>query len=605
MAIDFSAIQGTPAKTGKIDFSSVGGTSAAGQEPGPEDNTTTLGAAGRGAVGMIPLGEQGYAAADAMTGNKPYLQARQELDREIASDKENHPVARVAGQAAGVIAPALLTAGASAPESLAAAAGEGAALGTGFGAGNAIDTLAKGGSGTQAAADVALGAATGAAGGAAGRGLGSLFSKGASALEDTALEKSMEAMRVSPKILGNMTPEKYLESQHMVNNLGLATGEPADMLAKAQTALDSFGHKIGAVGDQADALGLTLKDPGIVARPIGDKMAQLTDMADPDAVAAMNKYKAGYASLQALTNKYPNGIPWDELQRLKSGYGNIAFKSGEVASQPAADVYFALKDGMQSIADSAQDNPELGQDLKDSLKGYNLLSPIVDGLKSKVGAARAGQGGGGMGSMVVGGAMLPSRPFMGARILARGAGSIAPESVAKAATGAAEAMSNVAGAAPGVGAQVAGAAMSPVPVQQNMGKTMPINGQGTPAPTPVKNPATAGPNLDHPALAAWKSTFQKNAAAAKDPAEVEKSNAVTDFTLSQRDPAYAAAKQKAADSPVSAPNRTDQEPVKMADGGTVLARSTEAPGEGFNTDMADKLKKFVMDRKEKRYGQPK
>lgn len=602
MAIDFSSVEGSPAKSGKIDFSSVGGTPAADQAE-PEDTTTTLGAAGRGAVGMLPLGEQGYAATVAATENKPYLKARQELDQEIAADKENHPVARVAGQTAGVVAPALLTGGASAPESLAAAAGEGAALGGGFGAGNAIDTLAKGGSNTQAAIDVGLGAATGAAGGAAGSKLGGLFSKGASTLEDTALEKSLEAMHISPKVLGNMTPEKYLESQSMVNQLGLAkAGTPADMLGKAQTALDGFGAKIGAVGDQADAMGLTLKDPSVVARPIGDKMADLTGMSDPDAVAAMNKYKAGYATLQALSNKYPSGIPWDELQRLKSGYGNIAFKSGEVASQPAADVYFALKDGMQSIADSAQANPDLGQDLKDSLKGYNLLSPIVDGLKSRVGAARAGQEGGGLGSMIVGGAMLPSRTFMGARIIARGAGSIPAETVAKGATAAAGTLSGIANALPAAGAQTAAAATPPVPVQQNISKTMPINSQsssGTPPTAPAKVQAT-GPNLDHPALAAWKPVFQRNAVHAQDAGEVEKANAVTDFTLSQRDPAYAAAKQKAADDPAE----DAQEPEKMADGGTVLARSTAPPGDSFNTDMADKLKKFIMAQKEKRNGQP-
>lgn len=600
MAFDFSAANGTPAKTGKIDFSAAGGSPAPEQET-TEDTTTALGAAGRGAVGVIPLGEQGLAAATSALQNKPYLKSRQELEQEIAADKENHPVARLAGQAAGVVAPALLTGGASAPESLAAAAGEGALVGGGFGAGNAIDTLAKGGTNAQAAADLALGAATGAAGGAAGRGLGSLFSKGASTLEDAALEKSMEAMRVSPKVLGNMTPEKFLESQHIVNNLKLAEGEPADMLAKAESALEGFGKKIGEVGDKADEMGLTLKNPSVVARPIGDKMAQLTDMVDPDAVAAMNKYKAGYASLQALSNKYPNGIPWAELQRLKSGYGNIAFKSGEIASQPAADVYFALKDGMQSIADSAQENPQLGQDLKDALKGYNLLSPIVDGLKSKVGAVRAGQGGGGMGSLIVGGAMLPSRPFMGARILARGAGSIAPESVAKAATRGAETLSNIAGATPLAGAQMAAGAVPPVPVQQNMGKSTPINSQSSPTgtPSPAKAP-NSGPNMDHPALAAWKPVFQKNAVNAKDPSEVEKSNAVTDFTLSQRDPAYAAAKQKAADEPVMASNGT----VKMADGGAVLARSSATPGDGFNTEMADKLKKFVVAQKEKKYGQP-
>src|ERR1035438_9151577 len=104
MAIDFSSLGATPAHTGKIDFSAIGGIPAVGQDE-PTDDTTALGAAGRGAVGMVPMGEQAYSALAGAAENKPYIQERQELEKEIAADKENHGVARVAGQAAGVVAP--------------------------------------------------------------------------------------------------------------------------------------------------------------------------------------------------------------------------------------------------------------------------------------------------------------------------------------------------------------------------------------------------------------------------------------------------------------------------------------------------------------------
>src|SRR5271169_6575952 len=122
MAIDFSSIGATPAHTGKIDFSAIGGVPAVGQDE-PTDDTTALGAAGRGAVGMLPLGNQAYSAIAGAAEGKPYVQERQELEKEIKSDVASHEPSRLAGQAAGLVAPALLTGGASAPESLLGAAG--------------------------------------------------------------------------------------------------------------------------------------------------------------------------------------------------------------------------------------------------------------------------------------------------------------------------------------------------------------------------------------------------------------------------------------------------------------------------------------------------
>src|ERR1019366_7215769 len=220
MAIDFSSIGATPAHIGKIDFSAIGGIPAIGQDE-PTDETTALGAAGCGAAGMLPMGEQAYSAIAGASENKPYLQERQELEKEIAADKANHGVARVAGQAAGVVAPALLTGGASAPEGLLGAAGQGAVVGAGFGAGNAIDTLASGGSGMKAAGDVALGAGMGAAGGAIGQKLAGAAESAVPGIETYAARKAASAVGMGSDKLGNMSQQEVIDTGKMLMAKGI------------------------------------------------------------------------------------------------------------------------------------------------------------------------------------------------------------------------------------------------------------------------------------------------------------------------------------------------------------------------------------------------
>jgi len=102
---------------------------------------------------------------------------------------------------------------------------------------------------------------------------------------------------------------------------------------------------------------------------------------------------------------------------------------------------------------------------------------------------------------------------------------------------------------PMMGAQMGGAASA-----QNMGEIKPVR-SGTNSPT-QGTPTSL--NVNHPALAPWKGTFAKNAATAQDAGEKQKSQAVTDFVLSQRDPAYAAAKQKASDEPINQGDKNAQ-----------------------------------------------
>jgi hypothetical protein len=601
---DFSSIGGAPAHTGKIDFSAVGGTPMVGGDE-PTDDTTALGAAGRGAVSMIPMGNQAYSAIAGATENEPYLQERQELEKETQSDQANHPIARVAGQAAGVIAPAVATAGASAPESLLGAVGEGAAVGAGFGAGNAVDTLASGGSGAKAAGDVALGAGLGAAGGAAGRALGNVLGKASSGLEKTGVTKGAEAMGLGPTELGNMTEPKFAAFQQFVKEQGLLGKTPQEMLDKANAVQTTFGDKIGEIRDQAHALGLTT-DIKPLTDALDEKYQAASALQNPDERIAARSYKSGIADILTMAaqnptaeGEVPTQITFDQLQRLKKSYGNSAFENGAVKNPAAADVYGTLKGGLQKIVDDAQTDPNLGQDYKDALKGYTQISPIVEGLEQRVGVARSGGGGGNVASNLAQAGMMASmgRGSFAARQAARAGFALAPETVARGANAIAGGVGAVGNALPGAGAQIGGAT---APSAQNMGEAKPINSQGSSPASGPTNPGATSLNVDHPALAPWKQTFQKNAQSAKDAGEVQKANAVTDFVLSQRDPAYAAAKQKMNDNPT--PAEPTPAPTKMAEGGVVEKPAYTAGSKAPMNPLADKLKAYLMSQKEKANG---
>lgn len=622
MAIDFSSLGATPAHTGKIDFSAIGGVPAVGQDE-PVDETTALGAAGRGAASMIPLGEQGYSALAGIGEHKPYLQERQELEKEIAADKENHPVARVAGQAAGVVAPALVTGGSSVPATLGEAAGQGAAMGAGFGTGNAIDTLASGGSGAKAAGEIALGTALGGAGGMAGQKLAGLAGKAVPALEEFAAKKAVQGVGMGSKELGNMTQQELIDTGHMLADKGIVKegASTQQMFDQAKALHEEAGTKIGAIGNQATELGLTT-DTKPLLDSLGEKYNAASQLANPDERKAAIFYKRGMADILAMakrngaervapdiaTEQPASFITFDQLQKLKKSYGNSAFENGAVVNPAAADVYGQINAGQKAIVDKAATSTNLPEDLKAAMTDYSKLYPVVDGLKDVLGRERAGnmpvKGFGMMGKLV---GQLPgqSNPtinaltslgLMGAGHPLWGIGAATatlsnPRVLSNLARNTAEKLPAIANALPTAGAQLAGS-----PMHQNMGETKPVHADAA-----TSAPANAAPttiNVEHPALAPWKQTFQKNAATATNPGEVQKSQAITDFVLSQRDPSYAAAKQKMSDQPVSPAPAQDS--TKMADGGIVAKKGSGQ----FNTDMSDKLRAFIIDKKEKDNAQP-
>lgn len=667
MAIDFSQLQGTPAHTGQLDFSALGGVPAVGQDE-PTDDTTALGAAGRGAAGMIPLGTQAYAATAGLAENKPYIKEREELEKEIEADKENHGVARLAGQAAGLVAPALLTGGASAPESLAGAAGEGALVGAGFGTGNAIDTLAGGGSGAKAAGDVALGTALGAAGGAAGQKIAGALNKTIPGIENYASKKAAAAVGLGSDELGNMTQPEVLATGKRLMDLGILKpgASTQEMFDTAKGIHEAYGQKIGEIGDKAGQLGLTT-DVKPLLKNLEEKFNAADALANPDERKAAIFYKKGMADILTMARQnlpenladvqgapVPNDITFAQLQRLKKSYGNSAFENGAVKNAAAADVYGQLGAGQRAIIEKVRANPDLPNELKDAMSGYAELHPVVKGLQDVLGRERAGnmpsKGFGMMGKLV--GQMpgqqnpainvLTSLGLIGAGHPMWGIGAITastsnPRVMANAARTVAEAIPGITEKLPEAASQITGSAAPKVMSHQNMGETVVHHAVGH-APIMANEAMTkTSPtdlNVNHPALAPWKQTFQQNAAKAQSPGEAEKSHAVTDFILSQRDPAYAAAKQKAADNPEEAKK---PDALGMADGGVVpedenkitepipelgstlegFAKllkngktesgipmeqpATPAPAARkppFNSDFADKLKMFLQSKKE-------
>jgi hypothetical protein len=645
MAIDFSSIGATPAHTGKIDFSSVGGVPAVGQDE-PTDETTALGAAGRGAVGMIPLGEQAYSAVSGMDDSKPYLKAREELEKEIEADKANHPVARLAGQAAGIAAPALLTGGASAPASMAEAAGEGAMVGAGFGAGNAIDTLASGGSGEKAAGDVALGTALGAGGGALGRKLAGMAGEAVPAVEKFAARKAAQGVGMGSDELGNMTEQELIDTGKMLmdKNIVKQGASTQEMFNTAKALHEGYGEHIGQIGNQATELGLTT-DTKPLLDALGEKYKAASELANPDERKAAIWYKRGMADILAMANR--NGaeriapditteqpgsfLTFDQLQKLKKSYGNSAFENGMVKNPAAADVYGQLSAGQKAIVNKAADNPNLPTDLKDAMTGYSKMYPVVSGLQDVLGRERAGnmpaKGFGMMGKMV---GQLPGQGDpkinaltslgllgMGHPMWAVGAATATlqnPRAMSAMAQGAAKAIPEVAEKLPTIASQIAGGeahggAMHHMAekateqgfhhtaenaIHQNMGETKPVHPSSAPAPQGEPKSATAV-NIDHPDMAPWKPVFQRNAAKATDDGEKNKANAITDFILSQRDPAYAEAKQKMADSPAKTETPVSLDFVR-SEGET--ARQIRQPNRApFNTDMEDKMRAFLESQK--------
>lgn len=623
MPLDFSNLQGEVSHTGHLDFSSLGAVPAVGGGA-DEESTSMLGAAGRGAVEMLPLGKQAYAGIESLVDKTPYAEERKELEADIEADKLSHPGSRLAGQVAGVVAPALLTGGASLPARAGGVVAEGALMGAGFGAGKAIDTLTEGGSGAEAAADVALGTAAGAAGGAAGKALGNVITKVAKPFVNSQDEILAEA---TAGILGGTTRQiRSLPGKNPVETLSKmgrdmsrykVNGEP--LVAVTDQMPDRLNKFLTLQKQAGETIGETIKTANvqpISARPIAEELNSALKFATPDDQAQM---KAVLDQVQAYADPGTGSIPFDRLHILKGELGDRAFEGqGNPVLQSAYHVISDIQDRELERIGSTINKPAFD----DAKAAYSLTSRAIPLLRMAVSKEIGGK----TNLVIPGAALLAGHPLVAAGALMKNRlGQMGSGAVFKGVQALPEGAGAVAEALPGkVAGQVAGA------VQQNMGETKPVPGANT---SPISSKTEPNKlNLDHPAMAPWRAMFQKNAMNAKNPSEVEKSNAVTDFVLSQRDPAYAKAKQQVADAPEApaapTPPEAPENPgvMKMAEGGIVepnasgnlrglqeiankiagktpelpiRTAATEQMNQPFNSDFADKLRAFLEEKKEK------
>ena len=596
MAIDLSSLGAVPAPANPLE----GGSSA-------------LGAAARGALGMIPVGEQGYAGVASMAKHTPYLQERDALHKQIQEDIDTQPEARLAGQVAGVAAPIIATGGLAAPESLAGAAGQGALFGGAYGAGNAIDTLASGGSGQQAAGDVALGAGLGAAGGAAGRTLGEFVG-------GLGRKAAVGAVK-----LGGEAGEPIAAST--VADVGGTAHVPP--IADARQAM-------GATASATEAPAMTQAKQGffpsveelkaeILAGQLGGSPRQLRALPGKDIIASLNHMgdviKANSTPdnpLISMTDRYPDRLRKFIALENKSGktVGGIIEKAGvpPLPTSPIADELInsakflnpSDQAQLQSVIDQLEKYGKLDgtpraisfkrlQQLKSDLgnpafKGqgntvlqgaYHTINDIQDNELEKLGntinkpeftnAKQAYQ----MTSRAI-----PMLRMATARSLAKGysafgaplAALVTGHPVAALGSMMKEPLQRAAGAI-AFGAPELGETIGSVP-------------SAVGAQAAKVAPDVTSFNLQHPALAHYVQTFKAGAASAQNKGEVDTANARTAFKLSQTDPNFPKAQQAAQDNP-EATEGPGQQPIKMAEGGLVseFKENFGKPVPGFGSTL--------------------
>lgn len=366
-------------------------------------------AAGRGFANNLPLLPQMMGKViDNTTDYEQHLKDRQNYSQNLANwnqqaaqSKAAHPVAYGAGAVGGAIAPSLIP-GVGAAMS-AAPKTSGAILG----ALNAISNTDLQQHPVQAAGQAALGGGTGAL-------LGGLISKllpASAALESKANTLANKSIGMPAGILVDMTPEEQQAQGAFLRSTGMVGTDKAKILDTARNSLQEYGQKIGSIGKDLEAKGLSVDDPNQLTQPLIQKFAQFSQSANPEAKQLSRTYLAGINDIENLSKPAidesesatklsgPTGqalppseapsepITWSKLQGLKETYGGLAFKpTGEIKNQAAADVYFSLSGAIKDIADKAQTNANIPAQYQQALSGYSRMSPIVSGLEKTVDA---------------------------------------------------------------------------------------------------------------------------------------------------------------------------------------------------------------------------
>ena len=336
---------------------------------------------GRAAANNFPLAPQAIAGGESLLGSGDYSKNLADWNAKAAAAKAANPITYGAGAVAGAAAPLLIP---GVGEALEASPIAGNAL---YGAANAVSNkdLSKdvGGTLKDAAIGGGLGAATAGAVGA--------ITPSADTLENIASKKAIQSIELPPGIVGAMSPAEREEMADFIQGNNLVGSNKSDILEQARKLSQSFGDKIGDIGDAAGKEAIQVDPAAHYSAITGllDKGGEYEGLANREARSLARDYKAGANDILNL----PAKPGWSDIQDLKEQYGKLAFDSkGEVKSEGAKDTYFALKDMLKSIAAKAQENPNLGNEYKAALAGYSKMQPIESGLEKAVDAEMRGSG---------------------------------------------------------------------------------------------------------------------------------------------------------------------------------------------------------------------
>ena len=342
---------------------------------------------GRGLLRNVPGAQQAVAAAapythglsimgqDIGAAEPTYSGEMQHETKTAEQGKAQNPGAYGAGAVAATVAPAFIPVLGEAIEGSPIIAngimGAAQSLSDANLTKNPVQNLEKAGTGA------AIGAGT-------AYGLGKLLGNAPENLEGAANRAAVKSGNINRGFLGHLDKDEVDNLGDFMREHGLVNSDARKSLEQAQLIKQAYGQAIGESGAGATAL----KDPGEFIRQLSAKAANYQGEALPGVPDDISK----------MANTYNNGIyrfirlgkepTYDDLQMLKSNYGDIAFNSDHTVANPAAaDIYFTLRDAMKSIV---KDAPEKYGKI---LKGYSLANEVVNGLTKKVGAETGGSQG--------------------------------------------------------------------------------------------------------------------------------------------------------------------------------------------------------------------
>lgn len=526
-------------------------------------DTSTLGAAGRGALDALPFGDKAAAGVESAVGSGTYDKYLKELDSLLAADKDQHPIAHGTGEVAGSVAPFFIPGVGEAlgAESLAGRAAVGAGIGAIQGASNSRADIASPDFAKDTAKGAAIGAVTNPAVGAVGDMLSNVLRggvKGAVNLASDAHESgtlgtdAIPSASDAPTVADTSTPD-----------VKAATPAEAAAISAPQSKQGFFPSK-----EELNA--------EVMAGQLGGSPRQLRAMPGKDIVQSLNHMRDTILANSTPDNQLISGTDRyaDRLQKFlawqnKSGkvIGDTIASAGvpPVSTQPLTDslqnsLKFPNPDDaaqMKAVIDSVQKYAAMDgtpgalsfqrlQQLKSDLgaeafqgqgkpvlqTAYHVVSDLQDGELQKASSIISKpQFDQAKDAYQTASRAIPMLRMATARSLTKGYSSfgtplaalVTGHPVAAAGAMLKEPLMRAAGSAafnaPGMSADVSGGAAA----------------------------SNITSLLSHPAMTPYRQAFQAATKGLTDPAEIQKAQTVTDFVKSQSDPAYAAAKAKASE----------------------------------------------------------